>query len=122
MINKDRIVPIEKIDFLSLIATVIGLVGTTYTVLKSSDIEGNFAVETAGVYLADQPVKALDFTAASGTVYFTPAYDFAGITVNGAEATIAEGSAEVESNAVGLYRAVLSSGSVTVTAITPNVE
>lgn len=126
MINNDRIVPVQKIDLLSLLGTVLGLIGTSYSVLASSDVEGTFSVTgtgAAGNLLANQPVKTLDFASGvtSGTVYFVAAYDFAGITVAGAAATIAEGSATVEPDGVTLYKAVLSSGSVTVSAVTPVV-
>lgn len=126
MINNDRIVPVQKIDLLSLLGTVLGLIGTSYTVLASSDVEGTFSVTgtgAAGNLLANQPVKTLDFASGvtSGTVYFVAAYDFAGITVAGAAATIAEGSATVEPDGGTLYKAVLSSGSVTVSAVTPVV-
>lgn len=126
MINNDRIVPVQKIDLLSLFGTVLGLIGTSYTVFVASDVEGTFSVTgtgAAGNLLASQPVKSLDFASGvtSGTVYFVAAYDFAGITVAGAAATIAEGSATVEPDGVTLYKAVLSSGSVTVSAVTPVV-
>lgn len=126
MINNDRIVPVQKIDLLSLVGTVLGLIGTSYSVLAASDVEGTFSVTgsgAAGNLLANQPVKTLDFASGvtSGTVYFVAAYDFAGFTVAGAAATIAEGSATVEPDGVTLYKAVLADGSVTITAVTPVV-
>ena len=126
MINNDRIVPIQKIDLLSLVGTVLGLIGISYTVLAASDVEGTFSVTgsgAAGNKLANQPVKTLDFASGvtGGTVYFVAAYDYAGITVNGAAATIADGSATVEADGVTLYKAVLATGEVTITAVTPVV-
>ena len=118
MINKDRIVPIMRIDLLSLIGTIMALANISFTVLAALDVAGNFAAGT-GTLLCDQPVKSLNFTGASGTVYFVPAFDYEGIKVNGAAATIASGSAEVDTNVTGLYKAVLASGSVTITAVTP---
>ena len=44
MINNDRIVPIQKIDFLSMIGTILTLHGTSYAVLAASDVEGTFSV------------------------------------------------------------------------------
>ena len=124
MINNDRIVPVQKIDLLSLFGTVLGLIGTSYAVLASTDIEGDFQVTgsgAAGNKLANQPVKTLDFATGvtSGTVYFVAAYDYTGITVNSAAATIADGSATVNPDGVTLYKAVLGSGEVTITAVTP---
>lgn len=127
MINKDRIVPIQKIDLLTLIGTILGIHGTTYTVLQPTTIEGDFTVAASGAagnVLANQPVKTLDFKSGTtgGTVYFIAAYDFAGITVAGAAATITEGSADINPDGVTLYKAVLSGGSVTVTAVSPVLD
>lgn len=124
MINKDRIVPIEKMDLLTMFGTILSLHGTSYAVLASSDVEGTFSVTgsgAAGNKLANQPVKSLDFASGvtSGTVYFVAAYDYAGITVAGAAATIADGSATVKPDGATLYSAALASGEVTITAISP---
>lgn len=126
MINNDRIVPVQKIDFLSFIGTVLGLIGTSYGVLSASDVAGDFEVTGSGAVgnkLANQPVKSLDFKSGvtGGTVYFVAAYDYEGIKVAGSAATIAEGSATVNPDGITLYKAVLSSGSVTITAVTPVV-
>ena len=85
MINKDRIVPIQKMDLLTMIGTILALHGTSYTVLAASTTEGAFSVTgsgAAGNKLANQPVQTLDFASGvtSGTVYFVPAYDYKGIT------------------------------------------
>lgn len=124
MINKDRIVPIQKMDLLTMIGTILALHGTSYAVLAASTIEGAFSVTgsgAAGNKLANQPVQTLDFASGvtSGTVYFVAAYDFAGITVAGAAATIADGSATVDPDGVTVYKAVLGSGEVTITAVSP---
>ena len=123
MINKDRIVPIQKMDLLTMVGTILNLHGTSYAVI-SSDVEGNFEVTgsgAAGNKLANQPVKTLDFKSGvtSGTVYFVAAYDFAGIKVAGAAATIADGSATVNPDGVTVYSAALASGEVTITAVSP---
>lgn len=127
MINNDRIVPIMKMDLLTMFGTILGLHGTSYAVLASTDVEGNFSVTgtgAAGNKLANQPVKSIDFASGvtSGTVYFVAAYDYAGITVAGAAATIADGSATVNPDGATLYTAALSSGEVTITAISPVVS
>ena len=124
MINNDRIVPIQKIDFLSMIGTILTLHGTSYAVLAASDVEGTFSVTgtgAAGNKLAAQPVKTLDFASGvtSGTVYFVADYGYEGITVAGSAATYGDGSATVKADGITLYKAVLSSGEVTVTAVTP---
>ena len=126
MINNDRIVPVQKIDLLSLIGTILGLNNTSYTVIAAKDVEGDFEVTgsgAAGNKLANQPLKSCDFKSGvtSGTVYFVAAYDYEGFKVAGADATYADGSATVKKDGVTLYKAVLGSGEVTVTAITPVV-
>lgn len=124
MINKDRIVPIQKMDLLTMIGTILALHGTSYAVIAASTIEGAFSVTgsgAAGNKLANQPVQSLDFASGvtGGTVYFVPAYDYKGVTVAGAAATMASGSATVNPDGVTVYKAVLSSGEVTITAISP---
>ena len=42
MINKDRIVPVTKTDLLTLLGTVLGLIGTSYTVLTADTVNGDF--------------------------------------------------------------------------------
>ena len=129
MINNDRIVPVTKIDLLSLYGTVLSLHGTSYAILKASDTEGDFEVTgsgAAGNKLANQPMKTLDFKSGvtSGTVYFVAAYDFSAIKVAGSAATISSSGLdldEVKPDGVTLYSAALSSGEVTITAITPEV-
>lgn len=129
MINNDRIVPVQKIDLLSLFGTVMGLASVSYSVLASSDIEGTFQVTgsgAAGTFLANQPVQTLDFATGvtGGTVYFVAGYDFSGITVAGAAATIDDSGLaldEIKADGVTLYKAVLASGEVTLSALTPDV-
>ena len=124
MINNDRIVPVEKTDFLSLIGTVLALGGTSYAILASEDVEGTFSVKGSGTKLANQPVKTLDYASGvtSGTIYFVAAYDFAGITVAGSAAPFADGhldNEDVLKDGITLYKAVLASGTVTLDAVTP---
>ena len=129
MVNTDRIVPIEKIDYLSMIGTVLKLHGTSFSVIATADVAGNFSVTgsgAAGNKLANQPAKTVDFVSGvtSGTVYFVAASDFDGIKVAGAAATLADASLalnKVKKDGVTLYTAALSSGEVTITEVTPAV-
>ena len=126
MINNDRIVPIQKIDFLSLIGTVLALNNTSYTAIAATDVEGDFEVTgsgAAGNKLASQPVKYLDFKSGvtSGTVYFVAAYDYEGFKVAGTAVTPAAGSVTVKADGITLYKAVLADSAVTITAVTPVV-
>ena len=126
MVNKNRIVPIQKIDFLSLIGTVLTLNNTSFAVIAATDVEGDFEVTgsgAAGNKLANQPVKSLDFKSGvtSGTVYFVAAYDYEGFKVAGTAVTPAAGSATVSADGITLYKAVLADSAVTITAVTPVV-
>lgn len=130
MVNTDRIVPITKIDYLSMIGTAMKLAGTSFSVLAASDVEGTFSVTgtgAAGNKLANQPAKSIDFATGvtSGTVYFVASNDFTGITVAGSAATIDDSGvalANVAKDGVTLYTAALSSGTVTITAVTPSLS
>ena len=130
MVNNDRIVPIQKIDYLSMIGTILTLGSVSYAVLAPTDIVGDFSVTgsgAAGNFLANQPVKTLDFASGvtSGTVYFVADFAFAGITVAGAAATIDDSGLDLEDvqpDGITLYKAVLGSGEVTITAVTPSVS
>ena len=127
MINKNRIVPVTKTDLLTLYGTMLAIASISASVLASSDIDGDFSVTgsgSAGTFLCDQPVKTLDIpVAVTGcTVYFVAAYDFAGLTVAGAAATFNSSyldNDDVLADAATLHKAVLSSGTVTLTAVSP---
>lgn len=121
MINTDRIVPVQKIDLLTLIGTMLNIANVSYSVLAASDVTGSFEVTgsgAAGTFLANQPVETLDFGegVTGATVYFIAAFDYAGMTINGV-ATTPTGS--VQPDGVTLYKAVLASSAVTITAVSP---
>ena len=111
MVNTDRIVPITKIDYLSMIGTAMKLAGTSFTVIGAADVEGSFDVTgsgAAGNKLANQPAQTIDFKSGvtSGTVYFVADFDFDGIKVAGAAATLADASvayANMKKDGVTLY-------------------
>lgn len=126
MINKDRIVPVMKTDLLTLYGTVLSIANVSYTVVASSNVSGDFAITgsgAAGTKLLDQPAKTIDFKSGvtGGTVYFLASEDYEGIKVAGVAATF--NSSYLDDDDVKcdgtLYKAVLSSGSVTLTAVSP---
>ena len=121
MINVNRIVPVEKTDLISLYGLILmqDSNNSSMVALQSSDIEGDFTAST-GLYLATQPVKSINFSGASGSVYFVADYAFEGITVSGSAATNDTDGlalAAVKNDACTLYKAVLSSGEVTISQI-----
>lgn len=120
MVNENRIVPIQKIDYLSMIGTILTLHGTSFDVLAAED--GAFTVEgtgDAGNILCNEPAKTIDFAdgVTAGTVYFCADFAFEGITIAGT----AQDVSEIKKDGVTLYKAVLAEGAVTVTAITPEI-
>lgn len=124
MINNDRIVPIQKMDLLSMIGTILALANVSYSAIQPTTIDGAFSVTgsgAAGNKLASQPVKSLDFASGvtGATVYFVADFDFEGFTINSVAATP---TGTVNPDGVTLYKAVLSSGAITVTAVTPVVS
>lgn len=125
MINNDRIVPVQKIDLLTLYGTILRLADVDIDVLEAGTVDGAFQVTEngdAGSYLANQPVKTLDFgEEVTAGVYFVAAYDYAGITVEGEAATIGDGSATVKPDGVSLYYASLESGEIRIAAMSPEL-
>lgn len=126
MVNKDSIIPVQKTDLLSLYGTVLTIANVSFAIAAAS-VEGDVDITgsgAAGNFLANGPVKAIDFKSGvtGATVYFIPAYDYAGIKVAGAAATMASESVEVDAANAGLYKAVLSSGEVTISAVTPVIS
>lgn len=113
MVNTDRIVPIQKIDLISMYGLILlqASANSAMAVLQASTIDGDFSCGT-GIHLAAQPVKSCDFTGTSGTLYFVPDYAYEGFTKSGAAVTV---SGAVNPDGVTLYKAVLSSGTVTIT-------
>ena len=118
MINTNRIIPIQAIDRLSAIGEIMTLAEKEYTAVAADDIEGDFTVSGTGTSLLNQAAKKINFTGASGTVLFVPGYSWEGFEVNGAAV---ESEGEITADCTTLYKAVLASGAVTVTQITPAV-
>lgn len=123
MINNDRIVPIQSMDFLSMIGTILAINGTSYTAVASTDVQGTFEITgtgNAGNILANQPVRSLDFATGvtAGVVYFVADYDYQGFSVAGTKVTTS--GATVQPDGITLYTATLASGAVTVAKITPD--
>lgn len=121
MINTDRIVPVTKTDLVTLYANILTIAGQTIAALQAT-APGAFEIAEApasGSLIAAEPVINLDIDAdvSAVTVYFLAGYNFAGITIGGAAATLADGSAEVEADDSSLYKAELATGEVTITKV-----
>lgn len=125
MINNDRIVPVTKIDLISLYGLILKQDSNNATLAKLSakTVDGDFQITSGSApLLANQPVKTFDIDATASsvsacTLYFVPDYGYKGFTIDEVAANPAAGSAEVVADGATLYKAVLSSGSVTITKI-----
>ena len=116
MINRDRGVAIQAVDRLTSIGEIMTLANITFAAVAANDIQGNFTVAATGNKLLNQPAKTINFTAASATVYFIPGYSWEGFKISGAAASA---TGTVNADCTTLYKAVLASGAITVTQITP---
>lgn len=122
MINKDRIVPPQATDLLSLYSVILMMDSNNATLAKldALDVDGNFKVTSGSAPLiATQPVETIDIDAtassvSAATIYFVPSYDYEGFSIDGVKVTP---TGTVESDGCGLYKAVLSSGAITITRI-----
>lgn len=115
MINKNRIVPVQATDLITLYSIILKQNSNNSTLAKvdAKNEAGEFAVASASTpLLCSEPVSALDLAAAisSATIYFVPAYDFAGFTQNGTPCTT---SGTVEADGNTLYSATLATGTLT---------
>ena len=122
MINKDRIVPVQATDLLSLYGLILKMDSNNSTLAKldALDVDGNFKVTSGSApLLCSQPAETIDIDAtassvSSATIYFVPAYDYNGFTIDGSAVTP---TGSVDDDGVTLYKAVLSSGAITITKV-----
>lgn len=117
MINEKRIVPVTKVDLLTLYGNIMKLAGTTVGDVQASE-PGVFVVSSgSGNKIAAEPVKSFDFASgvSSMTVYFVPAFDYEGFKVQGTAVTTL--GATVAADGATLYTATLSSGDVTIAKV-----
>lgn len=117
MINEKRIVPVTKVDLLTLYGNIMKLAGTTVGDVQASE-PGVFVVASgSGNKIAAEPVKSFDFASgvSSMTVYFVPAFDYEGFKVQGTAVTTL--GATVAADGATLYTATLSSGDVTIAKV-----
>lgn len=123
MINKDRIVPVQATDLITLYAVILKQDTTNNSTLAKVDAanaEGDFAITAAATPLiCSEPAKSIDLAAAvtSATIYFVPTYDFVGFSLAGVAEEPAAGSVDIDADGNTLYKAVLSSGDITVTKV-----
>lgn len=120
MINTDRIIPVVATDLLTLQSRMLAIAGTTVTgISATAAATGEFEITSnpANAVMCNEPLSSLDFgsSVTTATVYFAPAYDYAGFTVNGVAATVS--GATVDADPGNFYSAAYSGGTVTITKI-----
>lgn len=117
MINNDRIVPITAVDLITMYGLILKQTNVTLAKVDASTTDGQFEIaEAATPLIAAEPVKTLDFgeNVTSATLYFVPAYDFAGFTLNGVATTP---TGDVDPDGRTLYKGVLASNAITITKV-----
>ena len=119
MINNDRIVPITAVDLLTMYGLVLAMaLDTKPAKLDATDTDGDFVqAANSATVICSEPVKTFDFgsSVTAGTVYFIPAYDYSGFSIDGTAATTA--GATVAADGRTLYSATLSSGTITIAQV-----
>jgi hypothetical protein len=121
MINKDRIVPVQATDLISL-----------YGVILKQDTENNEGLQKLGVaddnagffiisdgdglFLCNEPVKRMVFAGTAGFAYFVADYGFEGF-FDGENAKITPVSGSVDPDGCSLYSAVYESGNLIINRI-----
>ena len=121
MINNDRIVPVQATDLISLYSVVLAQDSNNSSLEKLASIgAGEFQITAnSKLYLANEPVKSIDIDATTSSVsatsvYFVPAYDYEGFTIDGVAVTP---TGDVVADGRSLYKAVLATGAITITKI-----
>lgn len=122
MINTKRIVSITATDLITnygviLAAAAAAASGTAPTKLSVGNTAGVFAQSTnSATVLCDEPVKTLTFgsSVTAATVYFIPAYDYAGFEKTGATLVV---SGDVNKDGSTLYKATLSTNTLTIAKV-----
>ena len=121
MINTDRVVAVTKTDLISLYGLILKQDSDNASLEAFAAVNpGEFELtDDSAFVLANEPVATFDFGegVSGATVFFVPAYDYAGFTVEGAAATVAENDVVVNPDGATLYKAVLASGEVTITQV-----
>lgn len=116
MINQNRIVPVQKVDLLTLYGNILKIASVSVSALESTGI-GVFAQSTnSATVICNEPVKEFNFGASvtAATVYFIPAADYQGFTKTGATLTV---SGTVDADGVTLYTATLSTNALTIAKV-----
>lgn len=123
MINTDRTVPVTTTDLITLYSVILKQDTTNNSSLAklvADNVRGDFTVKSGSApLLATEPAHVIDIDATASsvsacTVYFVPAFDYEGFTIDGVKVT-PTGTVTADGNS--LYKAALSSGTITITKV-----
>lgn len=122
MINNERIVPVTATDLLSLYGLILKQDSNNASLAKldAVDTAGDFQIKSGSAPLiASEPVASCDIDATASsvsacTLYFVPAYNYKGFTIDGAAVTP---TGSVDADGRTLYKAVLATGAITITKV-----
>ena len=122
MINNNRIVPVQKIDLLSLYGLVLlqDSNNANLTAVAASNVEGDFNITSASnPLILNEPVQSVNIASgvSTATIYFVAGYNYAGFTLNNVAVVPTEPTEGVLNDAKTLYKAALSSGAITITKV-----
>lgn len=115
MINDNRIVPVTKVDYLTLVSQMLAIANVSASKLTGAN--GVFEQTTnSATAICNEPVKSLNFgsSVTAATIYFVPDYDFAGFTKTGASLTV---TGTVDTKGAQLYTATLSTNALTIAKV-----
>ena len=117
MINTDRIVSVTDTDLITLYSRIFAMASVTVAKLAATAL-GTFKVtDGTSALLCAEPAKVIDIDAtassvSAATIYFVPAYDYEGFTIDGVKVTP---TGSVDKDPGALYKAVLATGAITIT-------
>lgn len=116
MINADRIVPVQKVDLLTLYGNILKIANVSVSSLASTGIGVFSQTNNSATVICNEPVKEFNFgsSVTAATVYFIPDADYQGFTKTGATLTV---SGEVDADGVTLYTATLSTNALTIAKV-----
>lgn len=120
MINKDRIVPIQVIDLISMYGLILQQNNATLAAVAADNVEGDFNITAAATPLIlNEPVQSVNIASgvSAATIYFVAGYNYAGFTLNNVAVVPTEPQEGVLNDAKTLYKAVLASNAVTITKV-----
>mgnify|MGYP003303473231 CR=1 FL=1 len=120
MINTNRVVPIQAVDLISMYGLILQQNNSTLAAVSSNTVEGDFNITSASTPLIlNEPVNSVNIASgvSSATIYFVAGYNYQGFTVNNVAATVADNDVEVNPDGKTLYKAVLSTGTITITQV-----